>query len=590
MSVHIDEFLAAKTMPVPKEHEYSISISFTGHDGSITIAKGKQILEVIEIERYVNGKSFDFSIRYWINVPTSHPSYTTNEKLDVLLRSLRDYIHRKFTDKFDYGIYVDEKYKDVYNTTDKFVFINYFNVEKWYKVPHHIAHAYGAFYQSTNQRALVITFDGGSNDGYLNCFLFDKNLDKPLHIFGDYNKTNIKNKKFNYGADYSRYGHLLKDIRYTRYNSFLSYPGKIMGLAGYGNIRSNLKDFLKIDLKRQLSDDELRLRLKISENLFNKTLQKNIKIRLKHSGPKEEYRFAGQKAFDLAASLQAAFEENFFENILPIVEKYKDWPVCYSGGCAMNIILNTKLIETWNKNIYVPPDPSDSGLSHGAMLSLLRPDTPNKTAYLGSRLLDLDLLPTYLFEEVGITDDFFVTSIADPKTISKHIADGKIIGVARGRSEIGPRALGNRSIICSVAIPDMKDIINAKVKNREWFRPFSPVVRLESVNKYFHWDKESPYMSFCPRVREEYVDKLKPIVHVDGTARVQTITREQNEFLYDLLGEVEKTTGYDMLLNTSFNVDSKPIVNSIKEVFNVLKTTRLDGVVIEDTLIIKKNQ
>jgi carbamoyltransferase len=134
----------------------------------------------------------------------------------------------------------------------------------------------------------------------------------------------------------------------------------------------------------------------------------------------------------------------------------------------------------------------------------------------------------------------------------------------------------------------MKDVLNAKVKNREWYRPFAPVVRIEDAVKYFEAYQESPYMSFAFKVRQEYAEKLKSITHIDGTARVQTLKREINPWLYDLIGEVEKINGIGVLLNTSFNVNGKPILSTVKEAFTVFDSTQMDGLVIEDTFIKKR--
>ena len=133
----------------------------------------------------------------------------------------------------------------------------------------------------------------------------------------------------------------------------------------------------------------------------------------------------------------------------------------------------------------------------------------------------------------------------------------------------------------------MKDILNEKVKHREWYRPFAPVVRLEDVSKYFEWEGESKWMSFCPKVKEEWREKLTAITHVDGTARVQTVTREDNEWLYDLLTKMHEKTGVGVLLNTSFNVDGSPILSTIKEAFKILESTQMDGLVIENYYIQK---
>jgi len=292
-----------------------------------------------------------------------------------------------------------------------------------------------------------------------------------------------------------------------------------------------------------------------------------------------------QKGYNIAASLQKAFEEVYVTTLKPIMDTYPDLPVCIGGGCALNISLNTLWVEEFKKNVFVPPDPSDCGLALGGLLFLLRPVKPYSNPYSGPELLDLDMLGTYISEECTLyKSNFNIIDIKDNiNPVIELLKQDKIIGVARGRAERGPRALGNRSIICWINNPNIKDIINAKVKFREWFRPFAPVVRREEVSKYFEWQNESRYMSFSPKVRKEWIDKIKPVVHVDGTARVQTITKEQNEFLYNLLGELDP----GVLLNTSFNVDSKPIISTVKDAFRVLKETKLDCIIIENTLIVK---
>mgnify|MGYP003308215752 FL=1 len=128
--------------------------------------------------------------------------------------------------------------------------------------------------------------------------------------------------------------------------------------------------------------------------------------------------------------------------------------------------------------------------------------------------------------------------------------------------------------------------MNKKIKNREWFRPFSPIVRLEDLNKYFEWTKESRCMTFSPPVREEYRDKLSSVTHVDGTARVQTVTRDQNEFIYDLLTMLDKKNGCGILLNTSFNIAGKPILNTYKDALWMLDNKDISGLVLEDYYIL----
>ena len=133
----------------------------------------------------------------------------------------------------------------------------------------------------------------------------------------------------------------------------------------------------------------------------------------------------------------------------------------------------------------------------------------------------------------------------------------------------------------------MKNILNAKVKNREWYRPFAPVVRLEDVSKYFELNEDARWMSFSPKVREEWREKLSSITHVDNTARVQTVTREQNEFLYNLITEFEKKSGFGVILNTSFNINGKPILSTYKDAIHIFNNTQLDCLLLEDYYIRK---
>jgi carbamoyltransferase len=228
------------------------------------------------------------------------------------------------------------------------------------------------------------------------------------------------------------------------------------------------------------------------------------------------------------------------------------------------------------------------------MLSHLRPEQACDITYKGLPILDQSLLAQTLPEYPNVKklmdkdEEFHPYEQFKPSILIKDLVEGKIIGVVKGQAEHGPRALGNRSIICNPSIPEMKDILNAKVKNREWYRPFAPVVRLEDVSKYFEFEGESRWMSFCPKVKEEWRDKLAAITHVDNTARVQTVTREQNEFLYDLITEFEKETGVGVVLNTSFNVNGKPILSTYKDAFIIYDKTQLDCLLLEDYYIRKE--
>lgn len=229
--------------------------------------------------------------------------------------------------------------------------------------------------------------------------------------------------------------------------------------------------------------------------------------------------------------------------------------------------------------VFVAPNSNDCGLAVGMLLGHTKPSEAIDITYSGIPLLDY----TSLFENVLWSN----IEKVNHNRLAVDLLNGSIVGVARGKSEHGPRALGNRSILCNPSFENMKDVLNEKVKHREWFRPFAPVVRLEDVNKYFIFDGESRHMTFAAKVRKRWQDKLKAITHVDGTARIQTVTRDQNPWLYDLLTEFDYISEHAVLLNTSFNVNGKPILSTVKDAFHIFNESGMDSLVIEDYIIKK---
>jgi carbamoyltransferase len=229
------------------------------------------------------------------------------------------------------------------------------------------------------------------------------------------------------------------------------------------------------------------------------------------------------------------------------------------------------------------------------MLNHLKPEQPVDITYKGLPILDKNTLAQNLAEYPYVRrlmdrdEEYHPFEQWEKSILVDDLIEGKIVGIVQGQAEHGPRALGHRSIICNPSIPEMKDTLNAKVKNREWYIPFAPVVRLEDVSKYFEFEGDSRWMSFCPKVREEWREKLAAITHVDFTARVQTVTKEQNEFLYNLLTEFNDKTGIGVLLNTSFNVNGKPILSTYKDAFEIYNKTQLDCLLLEDFYIRKEN-
>jgi carbamoyltransferase len=259
--------------------------------------------------------------------------------------------------------------------------------------------------------------------------------------------------------------------------------------------------------------------------------------------------------------------------------------VVFSGGCALNVLFNQKLAEYLSQKslrLYIPPYPGDCGLSFGHFSSFQNIKC-DPSPYCGIDIMDRDKIFHY-FEKYNSEKK---VELVTTDRIVDLIKGGKIGGIIQGYSEVGPRALGNRSIICDPSIPDMKDILNSKVKFREWFRPFAPVCREEDKNLYFENAFSSEYMSFAPKVREKYRDLLPSITHEDGTARLQTVSRDQHHLFYDILTVLKKRDMIAVIMNTSFNIKGKPILTEVEDAFNVLETTELDFIIVENLLFTK---
>jgi carbamoyltransferase len=537
------------------------NISFYGsHNASIVIENKGEILLVLEHERFLNYKNSGIA-QYLC--PKISDLFFINEQ--TIKYAMKKYNIKKFNTciRLNTDIILDGYY-DLSNVIP---------ANNYITTNHHESHAAGTFYQSPYDEAIVFSFDGGGSDGKFNIYYCTRETG-PVLLEQIFNPS-MPNKFVHYdlGFPYMLLAHYLKDIKIEDLSiGNLTYPGKLMGYASYGKVVDSwvqpFTTFYKSDPNG------------VNYRELVKALGDEIDIEFS-----TEQRLEGETAYNIAATSQYVFEECFLEIAKPYFNKYTNLPVCITGGCGLNILLNTRLALEFENDIFVAPDPNDCGIALGMMLNYIKPKKQIDSTYLGLELLDIDTLIT----TVQNGNFNFTSKNLNLSELVDDIVDGKIVGCAVGRAEHGPRALGNRSIICNPTLPNMKQILNDKVKNREWYRPFAPVVRLEDVSRYFEWNKESRWMSFCPKVKEEWRDKLAAITHIDGTARVQTVTREQNPWLYELLTKFKEKTGIGVLLNTSFNVDGKPILSTIKDAFTILEKTQMDALVIEDFYIKKQN-
>ena len=267
--------------------------------------------------------------------------------------------------------------------------------------------------------------------------------------------------------------------------------------------------------------------------------------------------------------------------------------LCMAGGVALNCVANGRIArEAGFENVWIQPAAGDDGIAigcayYGHLALQKKPRTyVLNHAYFGREYSNAEIKAT--------TDKKLVRAVSNSKfsdnicgEIAKFLSEGKVVGWFQGRSEFGPRALGNRSIIADPRTPEMKDILNKRVKHRQPFRPFAPIVIYERASEIFEGDEDSPYMLLAKDVRPEWRDKIPSIVHVDGTARVQTVREEQNPVLYRLLKEFDAITGVPVLINTSFNVKGEPIVETPEDAVECFLTTGIDVLALNNVLMTK---
>ena len=514
-------------------------VIYGSHDASVTFIDKNNELRVFEYERFVKRRysmlSSSFDSREFLGSNADE----RKQFFQLIKDSLAD---PEITNIF--YLELDEN--------DKTLIQGFFPLAQFSTFPHHLAHANGAYHLSKFDNALIFSVDGGGMDyeavSTINVYLANHGELSGIH------KTSI-----DYGRAYQSIGDVLSDIR--KDPTHMTYAGKIMGLCAYGKIREEW--------------------LHHSIEYFTSGAGGGLESYISNLGlPQGD--ISGNDAWDLAATHQKAFEIVMMDLVKTYYNVYP-MDIVLTGGCALNVLFNQKIsidIAARNHSVFVPPNPNDCGLTHGWFLHLFPEYKNHESVYSGMNILDESELGKYLNE--------YVHEEATTERLTDLLLEGKILGFITNNSEIGPRALGNRSIVCYPAFEGMKDTLNAKVKFREWYRPFAPVCKIEDMNTFFDDAIESPYMSYAPIVKTEYIKDLSAIVHVDNTARLQTVTSESHERFYNILTEINSRTKIPVILNTSFNIRGNPILTTYEDAFYVLDTTQLDCVITEDYIFYKK--
>ena len=455
---------------------------------------------------------------------------------------------------------------------------------KIHHIEHHRAHLASAFFASPFEESCVLSIDGSGD------------FTTTMLATGKGNKLEV--------LDSIDFPHSI-GIFYSAFTQFLGFPHygdeyKVMGLAPYG--KPMHIDQLR-DVVRLTPDGLFRLNLKYfnvtSGNVISygddhiPVVHKLYSSKLidKFGKPRKNEDLT-QYHKDLAASVQAYTEEIIFHLMHSLHKRTGSSNLCLAGGVAQNSVANGKITRnTPFKAVYIPSAGHDAGISMGSALyvhHVVIGQSRNqsiRSAYTGSRYSNNEI--EELLQQEGIEYSKYDDNALFEKVADRLINSG-VVGWFNGRAEFGPRALGGRSILADPRRKDAKDLLNAKVKRRESFRPFAPSILKEYVSEYFEVVDEVPFMEKVFPIRKEKQELIPAVNHVDGTGRLQTVDQAVNPRYYNLISRFYQKTGVPILLNTSFN-ENEPIVNSPKEALDCFLRTQMDMLVLENIIVERKN-
>lgn len=451
--------------------------------------------------------------------------------------------------------------------------------EKFITVDHHLSHAYTAFCTSPFEESLVVVVDGLGNTPDTESYYLARG--NNITRIGGNNKDR---------SIYKGIGRA-----YESFTNFIGWSaqeaGKTMGLAALGKEKYPDIDLFKINERHEI------------ESLLEGKYYHGASDFVREKGMDFGKPFSLEENKDAAFFVQDRIEKIILRLVRQLYEEYKMPNLCLSGGVFLNGIVNKKILdETPIKNVYVPPCCDDTGQPLGNALYGYCSHFGNpmnielKHAFLGREYSNIEIIDVIekrqeiypLPYEVKSQEIEFFRSPDISKDVAELLSKENIIGWFQDGSEIGPRALGHRSILCSPFPAKMKDVLNERIKHRELFRPFAPAVLEEKAEEYFELDRPSPFMLLVANGRPEVSDKIPAVLHYDSSARVQTVSKETDVRFYNLISEFGKITGVPVLLNTSFNDSGEPIVETPKDALVMFCKNELDYLVIEDYILWKK--
>lgn len=442
---------------------------------------------------------------------------------------------------------------------------------KFHYVEHHVSHAASAFYSSPFDEAAVLTVDGAGEEATV---LFAHGKGNKLEVIG---RVMLPHSL---GQFYSA------ATNFLGFDMFAGDEYKVMGMAGWGQPTS--ADYLQREVVRKTATGGFELDITFLDHHLAKHRQYSDRALALWGKPRDKEEETTQRHYDIAASVQATFEETLFHMLEWLFKETGTRNLCMAGGCALNSLANGKIAaRTPFDKLFFQPAAHDGGGALGSAQYIYHHKLGNprraamRHAYWGPGFDDAHCkraAEAKGLKPVTLSDEEL------PGKVAQLIADGAIIGWFQGRMEWGPRALGHRSFLADPRRNDMKEVINRKIKLREPFRPFAPSMLAEASERYFGKKHDAPFMITVFPVLEPRKAEIPAVVHVDGTARPQLVEKDVNPRYWSLIKAFEERTGIPVLLNTSFNVQ-EPIVCTPEDAVNTFLATEVDYLVMENQLV-----
>ena len=444
---------------------------------------------------------------------------------------------------------------------------------KFHYLEHHPCHAASAFYVSPFATSAILTMDGTGEETTTMTAVGEGTQLRPL--------KRIK-LPHSLGQFYSAVTNFLG------FDMFGGDEWKVMGLAAYGE--PEFYDFLSKKVLIQDRPDEFRVEIGVLDHHLAKRYEFSEAVVAGLGPPRQPDEPITERHQNIAASAQRAVEEVVLNMLGALHERTQEENLCLAGGVAFNSVMNGRIIkESPFRQVFIQPVAGDAGCSLGAAYLTYHGKLGMPRTY---RMRHPYFGPSYTSAECAAAlraAELPFETLPDEKLlprVARLIADGAIIGFFQGRAEFGPRSLGNRSFIADPRRADMRELLNEKVKLREWFRPLAPSMLEEKAEQFFGRPHDDPFMVTVLEIEESQRSRIPAVVHVDGTARPQTVSRETNPRYWQLISEFEAITGIPVLLNTSLNVQ-EPIVCTPADAVRTFQRASFDALVLEDNLAIR---